>query len=110
MAAPKENKVSVEYEHAGARKLLSGAKEGEYVRLSKEDIQHHPEIVNLTKQGDMLNNVWLIFTEHSGNVLRKGQELRARVRVNKKTGGFAIAATVTLGIVVAVKAIQRSRE
>lgn len=110
MVAPKDEKVSVEYEHEGVRKTLSGSKEGEYVRVAKEDIRQHPEVLGLTKQGDTLNNAWLIFVEQSGNVLRKGQELRARVRVSKRTGGFAIAATVTLGVVVAVKAIQRSRD
>jgi hypothetical protein len=110
MVAPRDEKVSVEYEHGGVRKTLSGSKEGEYVRVSKEDIGQHPEILDLTKSGDTLNNAWLIFVEQSGNVLRKGQELRARVRVGRRTGGFAIAATVTLGVVVAVKAIQRSRE
>lgn len=110
MVAPKDEKVSIEYVHDGVRKTLSGSKEGEYVRSSKEDIRQHPEILDLTKHGDALNNAWLIFIDQSGNVLRKGQELRARVRVSKRTGGFAIAATVTLGIVVAVKAIQRSRD
>ena len=110
MVAPKDDKVSIEYVHDGVRKTLGGSKEGEYVRLSKEDVRQHPAIIDLTKHGDTLNNAWLIFVDQSGNVLRKGQELRAKVRVGKRTGGFAIAATVALGIVVTVKAIHRSRD
>lgn len=110
MVAPKNDNVSVEYRHKRARKTLSGPQEGEYVRISEADVLLHPAILNLTKYGDKLNNVWVILVEQSENALHVGQQLRARVRISKKTGGFAIAATVTLGVIVAVKTIQRTRD
>lgn len=111
MVVPKKDIISVEYTHEGVNKTFIGPEEGdEYVRVPDADVRLHPEILDLTKYGDTLNNVWVIFVEQSGDILRKGQELRARVRVGKKTGGFAIAATVTLGIVVAVKVIKRTRD
>jgi hypothetical protein len=111
MVVPKKDIISVEYTHEGVNKTFSGPEEGGvYVRVPDADARLHPEILDLTKYGDTLNNVWVIFVEQSGDILRKGQELRARVRVGKKTGGFAIAATVTLGIVVAVKVIKRTRD
>ena len=111
MVVPKKDIISVEYTHEGVNKTFIGPEEGdEYVRVPDADVRLHPEILDLTKYGDTLNNVWVIFVEQSGEILRKGQELRARVRVGKKTGGFAIAATVTLGIVVAVKVIKHARD
>lgn len=84
----------------GKEEIVLVLKEGENaMRLAKEDAERHPLIQKAIKQGETLNNVWLI---------QQGQELIARVRVKKKdTGKFFITATVTLGvIVVAAKAIH----
>ena len=102
MAKNENNRVKVIFEqHSGARGAFRGHEEGEYVRIAKSDAEQHPLIQAAVEEGDTLNNVWLT---------RRGQELLARIRVSKRTGGFAIAATVTLGAIVAIKAYRSYNE
>ena len=87
-----------EFWRNGKKEIVHGEKEGEsgYWRWLKTEAEQHPLIRAAIEKGDKVNNVWLI---------RQGHELIARIRVNKRTGGFAIAATITLGAIVA-KAIH----
>ncbi|GGJ33816.1 hypothetical protein [Paenarthrobacter histidinolovorans] len=87
----------------GQEEVVRAIRESEStLRLAKEDAERHPLIQMAIKQGETLNNVWLI---------QQGQELVARVRVKKKeTGRFFITATVTLGVVVVAATTIRHRK
>ena len=92
------NEPSVSFWRNGKEEIAHIEKEGEssYWRWPKREAERHPLIQAAIPSGDRLNNVWLI---------REGNKLIARIRVSKRTGGFAIAATITLGAIVA-KAIH----
>jgi hypothetical protein len=101
MAKNENKRVKAIYRHSGVRAAFRGQKEGDFVRISNGDAEQHPLIRAAIEEGDTLNNVWLV---------QRGQELLARVRVSKRTGGFAIAATVTLGAFVAIKVYRSHNE
>lgn len=107
--------VNVEFLESNTPKELSGTRVGdEYVRLSDEDAQKYSSIPAITEpdtetSGGTINIVWLII-KRSGKLLSEGQELCAQVRIGKRTGGFAIAGAVTLGVIVAIKVAKRSQD
>lgn len=101
MAKNGNKKVKAIYQRSGIREAFRGQREGDYVRIANSDAERHPLIRAAIEEGDTLNNVWLV---------QRGQELLARVRVSKRTGGFAIAATVTLGAFVAIKVYRSYNE
>ena len=94
------NEPSVSFRRSGKEdiEIAHIEKEGEsgYWRWLRREAERHPLIQAAVPSGDKLNNVWLI---------REGNKLIARIRVSKRTGGFSIAATITLGAIV-VKAIH----
>lgn len=92
------NEPSVSFWRNGKEEIAHIEKEGEsgYWRWPRREAERHPLVQAAIPSGDKLNNVWLI---------REGNKLIARIRVSKRTGGFAIAATITLGAIVA-KAIH----
>lgn len=93
-----DNERSVLFRRNGKNEVAHIEKEGEsgYWRWLKRDAERHPLIQAAIPSGDKLNNVWLV---------REGNRLIARIRVSRRTGGFAIVATITLGAIVA-KAIH----
>jgi hypothetical protein len=92
------NEPSVSFWHNGKQEIAHIEKEGEsgYWRWPRREAERHPLVQAAIPSGDKLNNVWLV---------REGNKLIAKIRVSKRTGGFAIAATITLGAIVA-KAIH----
>lgn len=103
--------VEIVVEHDGEQETLRGVREGAFVRLSKRLLASHPAVraaVRSVRGGESLNNVWAVIPENAGDPVRPGQDLLVNIRVGKRTGGFAIAAGVALGVIVAIEAIRRA--
>lgn len=111
MVTPPPEEVKIVVEHDGQVETLRGVREGSFVRLSKRLLAFHPGVeaaVRNTRDGASVNNIWAVLPEGSDTPAHLGQKLLANIRVSKRTGGFAVAAGVALGVVIAVEAIRRS--
>lgn len=102
------NSVTVLFKHDGIEEEVEGVMEDKFVRFPKQILERLPGIRDaVLKEGGVVNNIWGILKTDSGEFLKKGQELRARVRVGRR-GAYAIAATTAvLGIIVAIKTSQQ---
>lgn len=111
MVQSSHEEVEIIVEHDGEQETLRGVREGAFVRLSKRLLASHPAVraaLRNVQDGERLNNVWAVLPESPDSPAKAGQDLLANVRVGKRTGGFVLAAGVALGVIVAIKAIQRS--
>lgn len=105
---PQKNSVVVLLRHDGIEEEIEGVMEGKFVRFPKQILEHLPAIQDtVLREGGALNNIWGILKTDSGEFLKKGQELHAKVRVGRR-GAYAIAATTAvLGVIVAIKTAQQ---
>lgn len=115
MVQPAHEEVEIIVERDGERRTLRGVREGAYVRLYhvvhpavKAAVRNVKDTLGV-RIGKKVNNVWVaVGSEESGDPVQPGQDLLANVRIEKRTGGFVIAAGVALGVIVAIEAIRRS--
>ncbi|MNQ20077.1 hypothetical protein D3C85_331600 [compost metagenome] len=112
MRSDETNEVVIQLENDGIDEELTGIREGRYVRLPRSIAERFSSIKNLIdERGGTLNNIWGILETETGEPLTNGQKLYARVRIKLESGGFVIAAaTVALGVVVAVTVVQQSHK
>lgn len=116
-SAPEEFEFIVERD--GEQRTLRGVREGKspYVRLDKRFHALHPAVKAAVQNakdrfgvqiGKGVNNVWVaVGSEESGDdSVQRGEHLLANIRIEKRTGGFVIAAGVALGVVVAMKLLD----
>jgi hypothetical protein len=117
-----EEEVEIIVEHDGEQETLRGVRVGKspYVQLHKQFHAFHPAVKAAVRNakdalgvkiGKGVKDVWMaVGSEESGDLIQRGQNLVANVRIKTSTGGFIVAAGVALGAIVAVEAIRRSHQ
>jgi hypothetical protein len=117
-----EEEVEIIVEHDGEQETLRGVRVGKspYVQLYKQFHAFRPAVKAVRNAKDALGvkigkgvkDVWMaVGSEESGDLVQRGQNLLANVRIKTSTGGFIVAAGVALGVIVAIEeAIRRSHQ
>lgn len=112
-SSPEEIEVVVE--RNGEQQTLRGVRESgsSFVRLPKH-LQHllapHPAVkaaIRSVLGGKSVNNIWVAVPDDPDSPVQPGQDLLANIRIGKRTGEFAIAAGVALGVILSIRTIKR---